>query len=79
MVWKVRTGVDVERGERTVDSTLALWFHICMAVQACKSTFLVWPDANRAPMQVHELKAVAPDSVALLEHLQNNVKLCVRS
>lgn len=44
------------RGEETVDShtrgytiTLALWFHICMAAQACKSTFLVWPDANRAP------------------------------
>lgn len=42
-------------GEETVDShtrgytiTLALWFHICMAAQACKSTFLVWPDANRA-------------------------------
>ena len=44
------------RGEETVDShtrgytiTLALWFHICMAALACKSTFLVWPDANRAP------------------------------
>lgn len=29
--------------------TLALWFHICTAAQACKSTFLVWPDANTAP------------------------------
>ena len=55
--WKARRGVDGGgRGEETVDShtrgytiTLALWFHICMAAQACKSTFLVWPDANRAP------------------------------
>ncbi|CAB1428826.1 unnamed protein product [Pleuronectes platessa] len=43
------------RVEETADShtrgytiTLALWFHICTAAQACKSTFLVWPDANRA-------------------------------
>lgn len=52
--WKARRGVDGGgRGKETVDShtrgytiTLALWFHICMAAQACKSTFLVWPDAN---------------------------------
>lgn len=54
--WKARRGGDGGRGEETVDLhtrgytiTLALWFHICMAAQACKSTFLVWPDANRAP------------------------------
>ncbi len=54
--WKARRGVDGGRGEKTVDLhtggyiiTLALWFHICMAALACKSTFLVWPDANRTP------------------------------
>lgn len=69
--WKARKkgrrwGGGVRRGGETVDShtrgftiTLALWFHICVAVQACKSTFLVWPDANTwSPMQVHEPRAI---------------------
>lgn len=52
--WKARRRVD-GGGGGTVDShtrgytiTLTFWFHICMAAQACKSTFLVWPDANPA-------------------------------
>lgn len=42
-------GETVDLHTRGYAITLALWFHICMAAQACKSTFLVWPDANRAP------------------------------
>lgn len=47
-------GGDEQRRRRTHTPggyaiTLALWFHICAAARACKSTFLVWPDASEAP------------------------------
>lgn len=55
--------------------TLAVWFHICTAVQACKSTFLVWPDANRA-----RCKCVNPRSLlqTVLHRMciQNDTKSC---
>lgn len=57
--WKGRVGVDGGRGEELVDShtrgytiTLALWFHICVAARACKSTFHVWTDTQtQRPIQ----------------------------
>jgi len=72
------------RGEETVDwhsrgytITLALWFHICMAARACKSTFFVWPDANRAP----DASAWTPKpfSSAVLCILKVDGELCARS
>lgn len=38
---------EVDSHSRGYSITLALWFYIRMAAQACKSTFFVWSDANR--------------------------------
>lgn len=44
-----QAGETMDSHTRGYAITLALWFHICVAARACKSTFLVWPDASEAP------------------------------
>lgn len=51
--------------------TLALWFHICVAARACKSTFLVWPDAKRGTqskcMNLEPFPVTAPQCCCAFE------------
>lgn len=51
--WEARRREDGRPGQETValhtrgyTITLALWFHICMALRACKSLVVVWQEAN---------------------------------